>query len=35
MVSGFTDDRQVRDGNRQFLDNWDLSANRALTVTRN
>ena len=34
MVSGFTDDRQVRDGNRQFLDNWDLSANRALTVTR-
>jgi flagellar motor protein MotB len=34
MVSGFTDDRQVRDGNRQFVDNWDLSANRALTVTR-
>lgn len=34
MVSGFTDDRQVREGNRQFVDNWDLSANRALTVTR-
>lgn len=34
MVSGFTDDRQVRDGNRQFLDNWELSARRALTVTR-
>ena len=34
MVSGFTDDRQVRDSNRQFTDNWDLSAKRALTVTR-
>lgn len=34
MVSGFTDDRQVRDGNRQFADNWELSARRALTVTR-
>ena len=34
MVSGFTDDRQVRDGNVQFADNWDLSAQRALTVTR-
>ena len=34
MVSGFTDDRQVRDGNRQFTDNWELSAERALTVTR-
>ena len=34
MVSGFTDDRQVRDGNRQFADNWELSAERALTVTR-
>jgi len=34
MVSGFTDDRQVRDGNRQFADNWALSAERALTVTR-
>ena len=34
MVSGFTDDRQVRDGNRAFADNWELSAQRALTVTR-
>ena len=34
MVSGFTDDRQVRGGNRQFADNWELSAQRSLTVTR-
>lgn len=34
MVSGFTDDRQVRGGNRRFADNWELSAERALTVTR-
>jgi flagellar motor protein MotB len=34
MVSGFTDDRQVHDGNRRFADNWELSAERALTVTR-
>jgi flagellar motor protein MotB len=35
MVSGFTDDRQVRDRNRaKFADNWELSAQRALTVTR-
>lgn len=34
MVSGFTDDRQVRDSNREFADNWELSAQRALTVTR-
>jgi len=34
MVSGFTDDRLVRDGNRQFADNLELSAQRALTVTR-
>ena len=34
MVSGFTDDQQVRDSNRQFSDNWELSAERALTVTR-
>lgn len=34
MVSGFTDDRGVRDGNRRFADNWELSAQRALTVTR-
>ncbi len=34
MVSGFTDDRPVRDTNRRFADNWELSAQRALTVTR-
>ena len=34
MVSGFTDDRPVLDSNRQFADNWELSAQRALTVTR-
>lgn len=34
MVSGFTDDRQILDRNRQFADNWELSAQRALTVTR-
>ncbi|BEP61209.1 OmpA family protein [Variovorax sp. V213] len=37
MVSGFTDDRQMRqtkEGNRPFADNWELSAQRALTVTR-
>ncbi|SEO39035.1 MULTISPECIES: OmpA family protein [unclassified Luteibacter] len=34
MVSGFTDDQQVHDGNRRFADNWELSAERALTVTR-
>ena len=34
MVSGFTDDRQVRGGNRDYADNWELSALRALTVTR-
>ncbi len=35
MVSGFTDDRQVRaDGQARFVDNWELSAQRALTVTR-
>jgi flagellar motor protein MotB len=34
MVSGFTDDRQVRGGNRAFADNWELSAQRSLTVTR-
>ena len=34
MVSGFTDDRQVRGGSREFADNWELSAQRALTVTR-
>ncbi|MDE2442275.1 MAG: OmpA family protein [Betaproteobacteria bacterium] len=34
MVSGFTDDMPVRGSNRQFTDNWELSAQRALTVTR-
>ena len=35
MISGFTDDRSIRGGNSQFADNWELSAQRALTVTRN
>jgi flagellar motor protein MotB len=34
MVSGFTDDQPVHEGNRRFTDNWELSAQRALTVTR-
>jgi flagellar motor protein MotB len=34
MVSGFTDDRLVRGGSTKFADNWELSALRALTVTR-
>jgi flagellar motor protein MotB len=34
MVSGFTDDQPVHEGNRRFADNWELSAQRALTVTR-
>lgn len=34
MVSGFTDDVPVRGSNAQFADNWELSAQRALTVTR-
>ncbi len=34
MVSGFTDDLSIHEDNRQFADNWDLSAQRALTVTR-
>lgn len=34
MVSGFTDDRSIREGNSQFADNWELSAQRALTVAR-
>jgi flagellar motor protein MotB len=34
MVSGFTDDSSIREGNHQFADNWELSAQRALTVTR-
>lgn len=34
MISGFTDDRPVLDNNRRYADNWELSAQRALTVTR-
>jgi flagellar motor protein MotB len=34
MVSGFTDDRAIREGNSRYVDNWELSAQRALTVTR-
>ncbi len=34
MVSGFTDDLPIQRGNLQFSDNWELSAQRALTVTR-
>ena len=34
MVSGFTDDKPLRDGNHRFADNLELSAQRALTVTR-
>jgi len=34
MVSGFTDNKSIRGGNSQFEDNWELSAQRALTVTR-
>ena len=34
MISGFTDDKPIRGDNRSFVDNWELSAQRALTVTR-
>jgi len=34
MVSGFTDDQPIHGDNRRFTDNWELSAQRALTVTR-
>ena len=34
MVSGFTDDQPIQQGNNRFKDNWELSAERALTVTR-
>lgn len=34
MVSGFTDDLPIQAGNSQYADNWELSAQRALTVTR-
>ncbi len=34
MVSGFTDDQPIRQANRRYEDNLELSAQRALTVTR-
>jgi flagellar motor protein MotB len=34
MVSGFTDDKPVQGGSQRFVDNLELSAQRALTVTR-
>lgn len=34
MVSGFTDDKKVSQTNQKFADNLELSAQRALTVTR-
>ena len=34
MVSGFTDDLAINENNLHFKDNWELSAQRALTVTR-
>ena len=34
MVSGFTDDLPIHADNLHFQDNWELSAQRALTVTR-
>jgi flagellar motor protein MotB len=34
MVSGFTDDRPVTQDNQRFADNLELSAQRALNVTR-
>jgi flagellar motor protein MotB len=34
MVSGFTDDKPIGGSNQRYTDNWELSAQRALTVTR-
>lgn len=34
MVSGFTDAKRIQDGNQRFADNLELSAQRALNVTR-
>jgi flagellar motor protein MotB len=34
MISGFTDDRSIKGNNQRFADNWELSAQRSLTVTR-
>jgi flagellar motor protein MotB len=33
MISGFTDNLSISANNRKFDDNWELSAQRALTVT--
>lgn len=34
MVSGFTDDRPITGSRQGYRDNWELSSERALTVTR-
>lgn len=34
MGSGFTDDQRIKSRNSKFEDNWELSAQRSLTVTR-
>jgi flagellar motor protein MotB len=34
MVSGFTDDRPIASSPQGYRDNWELSTQRALTVTR-
>jgi flagellar motor protein MotB len=34
MISGFTDDRPITASRQGYKDNWQLSAERALTVTR-
>lgn len=34
MVSGFTDDRPITGSRQGYKDNWELSSQRALTVTR-
>ena len=34
MVSGFSDNVPVQGSNQRFADNWELSAQRSLTVTR-
>lgn len=34
MISGYTDDKPIARGNALFEDNWALSTERALTVTR-
>ena len=33
-MCGFTDNKPISEGNRRFEDNLELSAQRALTVTR-